>query len=522
MPSLPPPSRHPLSPTSPLACALLLFAFTSVNVLNWMDRGIISGAGSLIKGCVASAQDSCSSSPPPPRCNPDEHRDHASCSSRCRVCGGVCDGELVVQTGFGFRDETLGVMQSCFMGGYMVGSLIFAQLAERGHRVFRMMAGGTTVFGLGVLLSGVSGLVSHAATGIALLGAGRVMSGVGEAALVTVGLPYLDSLLGPSVKGRWLAVYFAATPLGTAAGFMWAGHVGKLWRWEYAFLWEAPLIVPFLVFCYAWAWHWEDRLQPALDLDAALSAPLLASSSSSSSESESTLLATLTNGRWVLLSLGLSMFTFTVAGFGFYLPQFLQNYKPCESGWRFDEERADLAVGALVSSAGLVGTLLGGVAVDADASDPHHTVRGATRVSVALLSASGVVMLVAAASTSAATFFAAAWVAITLAFATTAPINLALLRVVPERARPASMALSLIAAHLFGDVPAPVLIGVVSDRSGPHDALLAAWVGLPFGVALWAAAWLAMRGGPPAQAQAQAQEQGTGESQEDAGGASAE
>src|SRR5262249_18543855 len=157
---------------------------------------------------------------------------------------------------------------------------------------------------------------------------------------------------------------------------------------------------------------------------------------------------------------GLAMYTFTVAGLGFYLSTYLQEAKPCDPAWRFDENQADVAVGLLVSTAGAAGVALGGVILDKDVGE--DVVRRALRVCGVMAGRAALVTLAAVLVTNVRAFFFLAWVGVTLAFATTTPINLALMHAVPPEARSASMALSLIVAHLLGDVPAPVWIGWVS------------------------------------------------------------
>jgi hypothetical protein len=57
-------------------------------------------------------------------------------------------------------------------------------------------------------------------------------------------------------------------------------------------------------------------------------------------------------------------------------------------------------------------------------------------------------------------------------FASTGPINTAIVSVVPASIRSSAMALSILAIHSFGDVPSPALVGWISDRASLDLAVL--------------------------------------------------
>jgi fucose permease len=68
----------------------------------------------------------------------------------------------------------------------------------------------------------------------------------------------------------------------------------------------------------------------------------------------------------------------------------------------------------------------------------------------------------------------------------TGPINSAIVNVVPPAMRATSVALSILAIHILGDVPSPFLIGYVSD----HSTLARAMLILPFAFALSGLIWI--------------------------------
>jgi hypothetical protein len=73
-----------------------------------------------------------------------------------------------------------------------------------------------------------------------------------------------------------------------------------------------------------------------------------------------------------------------------------------------------------------------------------------------------------------------------LIFMSTGPINSAIINVVAPEMRATSVALSILAIHVLGDVPSPPLVGFVSDQSSLGKAMLI----LPFAFALGGLIWI--------------------------------
>src|SRR5262249_23650199 len=93
-------------------------------------------------------------------------------------------------------------------------------------------------------------------------------------------------------------------------------------------------------------------------------------------------------------------------------------------------------------------------------------------------------------------YTAAIIVAELLVFMSTGPINSAIVNVVAPQMRATSVALSILAIHLLGDVPSPPLIGYVSDRSTLGQAMLILPVAFAVGGLIWiGAAWRGERVG---------------------------
>lgn len=243
-----------------------VFLLTFVLFLNYVDRGIIAGAATDIRGCVPSV-DSCGDLHEVETCDGGHLSPNETICEQCRVCGEVCHGEAIRQTGFGISTARLGVLQSVFMLGYMFGAVLFGHLVTK-IKPFRLISCGLSIWVVASLLSGFAGFSckpsedDSVCSSYYLMVFARAMSGIGEASLNTLSLPFLDDILDPKSKGFYIGIFYTAIPVGTAFGFMWAGTVSMVTdgMWEYAFIIQAPLMVPFAFL--AWFVPFEYKLNP--------------------------------------------------------------------------------------------------------------------------------------------------------------------------------------------------------------------------------------------------------------------
>ena len=469
---------------SPVVALLLL---TYMNVINFVDRGIVAGAGLKIKGCVSDVAE-CGPVHDVKKCDNDP--DVVPCTA-CRVCASTCEGKTVRQTGLGISEFLLGIIQSLFMLGYMLGSFVFSHMVH-GRRLYKLLGSGMGLWTLAVLGSGLSGKLTgdNRQLAVVLLGVSRALSGVGEAALATIALPHLDDVVPASSKGKYLAAYLCAMPFGTALGFAWAGAVSEKLSWEWAYMLEAPFMLPVVAFLYFAPLEAKLKESP---VSPNAETPLLAAANAGDDAAPPSLLSDvltcLRQPVFTLTAFGLAAYTFSTSGLAFFTPMFLQSYRPCDPAWQFSEAQADVLFGVLVSSAGLVGVVAGGWLYDESVRvfTGNDCVR-ALKLCLVEVGAASALFVFAGAVTNVAGFFVLVWLACVLCFLTMTPCNLVLLDAVPVRLRSLSMALSLVVGHLFGDVPSPSLIGLVADRSGALAAYYVAGLGTPVSFALWALA----------------------------------
>jgi MFS family permease len=130
----------------------------------------------------------------------------------------------------------------------------------------------------------------------------------------------------------------------------------------------------------------------------------------------------------------------------------------------------------VLAAAGLVGTLIGGRLGDRMAArhpSGHFLLAGASLLLSVPFAVAGIV------APSPAIFWPAMFVALTLLFLNTGPLNAAMANVLPAQLRGWGFAMNTMAIHLLGDAASPTVIGFASDRMGLKLPVLVT-VTLPF------------------------------------------
>lgn len=92
--------------------------------------------------------------------------------------------------------------------------------------------GYTRSFRLGILIAGIGGVLSAFAPSLVLLDVGRVVAGVGSAAVLTGAAPILGRLFEGTAKAQAFALFGTVNGLGLAAGPALSGLLLSTWGWR--------------------------------------------------------------------------------------------------------------------------------------------------------------------------------------------------------------------------------------------------------------------------------------------------
>jgi MFS family permease len=362
-------------------------------------------------------------------------------------------------------DAQLGLLATAFLVVYMLTSPIFGTLGDRGNR--------PRLIGIGVAIWSVATALGGFAVNFASLFAARSAVGVGEAAYGSVSPALLADYFPLEKRGRVFSIFFAAIPIGSAAGYMLGGLVDHYYGWRAAFFVAG---VPGLLL----AWMTSRLLDPprgAQDGAVAPSPAVTHAHGPMGKQALTAYLELLRNAPYVLTVLGYAAYTFGLGALAVWMPAFLER----ERGMARTD--ATLQFGAIIVVTGFLGTFVGGWLGD----------RLLKRFRESYLWVSGLSMIVAVPFTWVAftarerpVYMAAIVIAEVLVFISTGPVNSAIVNVVEPDRRATAVALSILAIHLLGDVPSPPLIGIVSDKTSLEHAMLI----LPFAFAASGLIWV--------------------------------
>lgn len=128
----------------------------------------------------------------------------------------------------GLNDGDAGSAASAFMLGYFLTAPIFGYLGDRFPRKY-LMLGGVIVWSLATACSGFAQNLTH-------LFIIRVFVGVGEACFVTMGPSWISDLFASTRRNTALTLFYVAIPFGSAIGFAIGGWFAQHGDWRHAFI----------------------------------------------------------------------------------------------------------------------------------------------------------------------------------------------------------------------------------------------------------------------------------------------
>ncbi|KAI0528724.1 hypothetical protein KFK09_001266 [Dendrobium nobile] len=426
----------------------LLVMFCVINMLNYVDRGVIASNG------VNGSQKTCTES-------------------------GVCVAGGGIQGDFDLSNFEDGVLSSAFMVGLLVASPIFAILAKSVNP-FRLIGVGLSVWTFATAGCGCA----FDFWSITIF---RMLVGVGEASFISLAAPFIDDNAPISQKTAWLGAFYMCIPSGIALGYVYGGVVGNGLHWRYAFWGEALLMLPFAIFGFliqplqlkgfSSSKPNKEKVLGEIDVaDGEQNSKHAASVSyddtrRTNTESRNCSCSVIfqkflaQNSRFLRdmkLLLGEKVFVINVLGYiayNFVIGAY-SYWGPKAGQAIYHMNNADLMFGGITIVCGIFGTLAGGFILDRIQS----TISNAFKILSGASFLGAIFCFGAFCFKSLYGFITLFAVGELLVFATQAPVNYVCLHAVNPSLRPLSMAMSTVSIHIFGDVPSSPLVGVLQDH----------------------------------------------------------
>ena len=251
---------------APRSAIRALSVLTAINLLNYLDRYVVSPLVPELKGAMA------------------------------------------------LSDAQLGWLVPAFMLVYMLAAPVFGAWGDRGSRT-RPIALGVFVWSLATVLSGL-------ARSYPQLLAGRALVGIGEAAYVAIAPALLADCFPASGRGRVYSVLNMAIPVGSALGIVLGGLIGHHFGWRAAFLVAGA---PGMLLAAAVLWL-PDPPRGAQDPSpVGPTAPLAVAGRTPGPLA--VYLSFLRRAPYMLLVIGYAAYTFALGGLGFWMPTFLERVR---------------------------------------------------------------------------------------------------------------------------------------------------------------------------------------------------
>jgi MFS family permease len=439
--------------------------FVFANFFNYLDRGIIPGAASEFDGFI--------------------------------------EGSVEFDDDMSNVDTYLGLLQSAFVVGMSISMPIFANLVHT-RPPFRLVGIGLAVWCVSAVLAGLSKQTNS----FSVLVLARMLSGVGEASFQVVAAPYIQDN-GGEAQGMWLGFYYTAIPFGTCVGYGFGAAIATT-DWSLAFYLEALMMAPLMLICFILPKNIHKQRIPDSEVDNILRVSFDENDTNTESEMNDEdmfevggdagltildeVLICVKRPLFVWSMLGYAAYSGGIIGFSTYGPQFVMGL-----GY-FDEEfKASIIFGASMALAGLVGTPLGGFALDwtlarrqrqyprgasltiegdgdltealAESKKDNDDISGYVNSSVlsAKLNFVGILIgLICIFDKDTMIWFGAFSLAGLFLFASTAAMNVSVLESVPHENRSFAIAFSTLLMHMLGDVPSPIVVGTLKDLWAPH------------------------------------------------------
>ncbi len=346
----------------------------------------------------------------------------------------------LIKSDLRLSDTALGFLGSAFMFSYMLFAPLFGWLGDHWSRT-RLASGGLVVWSLATALAGF-------APGYRTLLAARATVGVGEASFGTVSPGLIADFFPKERRGRVLAWFYVAIPVGSALGYLLGGVLGQRYGWHAAFLLVG---VPGLLLAIPLAL----LRTPPRGGDATPMAP--------QGKVSSGYAALFRNRSFVCNTLAMAAMTFAIGGLAQWIPSFLYRVHA------LDVAKANTLFGATTVLAGILGTLAGGWLGD----------RWQKRSGKGYLLVSGWGFLIgtpfaawAILAPGLISCMSAIFIAEFFLFLNTGPLNTVIINVTNPAVRAMAFAVNIFFIHALGDAVSPSILGWLSDQWGLRSALL--------------------------------------------------
>src|SRR6266545_155993 len=234
----------------------------------------------------------------------------------------------LIKADLSLSDTALGLLGSSFMLCYMLSAPLFGWIGDRASRV-RLASWGLSIWSIATGLAGF-------APGYRTLLTARAAVGIGEASFGTISPGLLTDFFPRERRGRVLACFYLAIPVGSALGYLLGGVLGQRFGWHAAFLLVGA-----------------PGLMLVLPLGL-LHEPPRGGTAPARQQPDNGYATLYRNRSFVCNTLAMAAMTFAMGGLAQWVPSFLHRVHS------LNVAKGNMLFGAITVLAGISGTLTGG------------------------------------------------------------------------------------------------------------------------------------------------------------------
>jgi MFS family permease len=376
-------------------------------------------------------------------------------------------------------DAELGALMSGFLIVFTFTAPVFGALGDRYARP-KLIAFGVACWSLATTLSGFAG-------NFAALLTARASVGIGEAAYGTVAPSLLSDYYPADRRGRVMAIFFCAIPVGSALGYVVGGIMDVHFGWRVAFFVSGIPGLMLAALCLGLRdpqrgsqdGQTADGSSPAQGDGAkpAATHPSAKPRGNIGIDTLKTYWRLLSNRPYLFTVLGYAAYTFAMGGLASWMPAFLERVRGMPHG------TATISFGYIVVITGFIGTFAGGWLGD---YCNKISKRGYLAVSAGATAIAAPFVWFALTTPSPHAYVVCMVIAQLMMFLSTGPINASIVNLVLPNERASAVALEIFAIHLLGDCVSPYLIGLLSDAFSLAQAVKIVPTAVVISAALWA------------------------------------
>ena len=358
----------------------------------------------------------------------------------------------------------MGWLATAFLITYMLTAPLFGMLADRVSR-WGLIGFGVVIWSLASGASGIDwrhhGVSVASAYWILLMT--RCFVGVGEGAYGPVAPAMIADLFPVEKRGKVMAWFYLAIPVGGAMGYALGALMVKYHDWHMAFYSVVPPGIALGIWCFLM----RDPPRGQTDQVAAPPRKLRWAD----------YLFFLKIPSYTFNTMGMTMMAFAIGGLAFWMPEFLKFHDAPEVFGLHPR----IVFGLITAVGGLVSTLTGGLVCD--------WLR--PRFPGSYFQVSGIALILGFPMMLGLLYFPfpLKWVMIFLTvfllFFNTGPTNTILANVIHPSMRGSAFALNIMIIHGFGDAISPTLIGAIAGKEHIDRGFFVMGIAMLVGGSFW-------------------------------------